>query len=176
MKVTSVSRGGDEALLAIRGPGDILGEMAAVDSQPRSATVVTLVTVEAQLIDGDRFLSALDQLPGLSLALLRHLARSLRESDNKRLQYVSASSSGRLASLLLELMDKHGRRTGVGWTIELPLSQRELAAAAATSREAVARTMRTLRERDVIRTSRRTVVVMQPEVLRSLCKSMSFDA
>src|SRR5438046_10650422 len=58
VKVTSVSRGGNEALLALRGPGDILGELAAVDGGPRSATVTTLMPVTVQAVDGERFVEA----------------------------------------------------------------------------------------------------------------------
>lgn len=176
VKVTSVSRAGSEALLALRGPGDILGEMAAIDGLPRSATVTTLVTVRAQTIDGPGFVAALDHLRGLSLALLRHLTSNLRESDGKRLEYVSSNSSARLAALLLDLAGQHGRHTSEGLAIDIPLSQRELASAAATSREVVARVMRTLRARDVVRTSRRRVVVIQPDVLRSLGRLVSDDA
>lgn len=175
VKVTAVSRGGNEALLALRGPGDILGELAAVDGGPRSATVTTLMPCRVQAVDGERFVEAVTQLPDLALALIRHLANSLRESDGKRLEYVSSTSSGRLAGLLLDLAARHGRHTAEGLVIELRLTQRELAAAAATSREAVARAVRTLRQRDVIRTDRGRVIITQPDVLRSLRPAMSDD-
>lgn len=175
-KVTSVSRGGAEALLALRGPGDILGEMAAVDGGVRSATVTTLVETEALAIEAAQFLRALEDLPGLAIALLRHLARGLRESDGKRLEYVSATTSARVAMLLVDLVEKYGEETADGWRIELPLSQQDLAAAAATSREAVTRVLRTLREREVVRTGRRRLEVLRPEVLRSLGRSASLDA
>jgi CRP/FNR family cyclic AMP-dependent transcriptional regulator len=175
-KVTSVSRGGAEALLALRGPGDILGEVAAVDGGPRSATVTTLVAADALVVDGRQFLAEVERLPALALPLLRHLARGLRESDGKRLEYVSASASARLATLLLGLSEQYGQRTDDGWRIDLPLSQRDLAAAAATSREAVTRLLRTLRDRDVVRTGWRRLEILQPEVLRSLSRSASLDA
>jgi CRP/FNR family cyclic AMP-dependent transcriptional regulator len=175
-KATSVSRGGAEALLALRGPGDILGEVAAVDGGVRSATVTTLVETEALTIEGGQFLRAVEELPGLAMALLRHLARGLRESDGKRLEYVSAGTSGRVATLLVDLTERYGERTEDGWRIELPLSQQDLAAAAATSREAVTRVLRTLREREVVRTGRRRLEVLRPEVLRSLGRSASLDA
>lgn len=175
VKITSVSRGGSEALLALRGPGDILGELAAVDGGPRSATVTTLMPCRVQAVDGERFVEAVTQLPEIALALIRHLANNLRESDGKRLEYMAGTSSGRLAGLLLDLAARHGRHTAEGLVIELRLTQRELAAAAATSREAVARAVRMLRQRDVIRTDRGRVIIIQPDVLRSLRPAMSDD-
>lgn len=174
-KATSVSRGGAEALLALRGPGDILGEMGAVDGGVRSATVTTLAQTEVLTIAEAQFLRAVAELPGFAMALLRHLTRKLRESDGKRLEYVSVSTSGRVAALLVSLSERYGERTADGWRIELPLSQQDLAAAAATSREAVTRILRTLRERDVVRTGRRSLEVLRPEVLRSLGRSASLD-
>ncbi len=175
VKVASRSRGGEEALLAIRGPGDILGELSAVDGRPRSATVSALVPVRVRVIDGDRFREHLLRRPRLMLALLVHVAGSLRQSDLERLRYVATPSSGRLARLLLDLAQRHGRRTPDGMVIDLPLTQRELATAAAMSREAVARTLRLLRDRQVLRTSRQRIVVIRAEVLRSLGGSVPDD-
>jgi CRP/FNR family cyclic AMP-dependent transcriptional regulator len=170
VKVTLTSRTGEEALLAIRGPGDIVGDQSAVDGKPRSATVTALTQLTARVIDGERFLDCLSHHPAVALGLLRHLSANLRESDYKRLEYVSASSSSRLAALLLSLVAEHGEPSPEGVVINLPLTQRELATAAATSREVVARTLRTLRARDIVRTRRQAIVVMRPEVLRSLCQ------
>lgn len=46
-KVTRSTANGYEALLALRGPGDVVGEGSAVSGRPRSATVTTLGKVEA---------------------------------------------------------------------------------------------------------------------------------
>ncbi|MEU7934833.1 Crp/Fnr family transcriptional regulator [Micromonospora echinofusca] len=175
VKVTSVSRDGQEALLALRGPGDVIGDLAAVDGGTRSGTVTTLVPVVANVIEGTQFVDTVVGHPALALGLLRHLARGLRQSDVKRLEYVSASSFGRLAGLLTDLSERHGRPTPDGVVIDLPLSQRELATAAATSREAVARAMRALRDRDILRTGRREIVVVQPRVLRALGRTLPDD-
>jgi CRP-like cAMP-binding protein len=120
------------------------------------------------VVDGDRFVECLAHHSGLALGLLRHISANLRESDYKRLEYVSTSSSSRLASLIMKLAAEHGVATPEGVVIKLPLTQRELATAAATSREVVARTLRTLRSRDVVRTRRQVIVVVRPDVLRSL--------
>jgi CRP/FNR family transcriptional regulator, cyclic AMP receptor protein len=173
--VASTSRAGEEALLAIRGPGDILGELSALDGQPRSATLSAITPVRATVVDGDRFRTALLHRPDLALALLQHIAENLRESDRKRLEFVSTNSSGRVATLILRLATDHGLPSDDGVVIPLPLTQRELATAAATSREVVARALRALRERDIVRTQRQRIVVVRPDVLRSLCQNMSGD-
>ncbi|OGG05314.1 MAG: hypothetical protein A3F83_17185 [Candidatus Glassbacteria bacterium RIFCSPLOWO2_12_FULL_58_11] len=68
--------------LALLGPGEVFGEMAVLDNQPRSATALTVVPTELFAFDGHRLL---DDFPHLSVKLLRYLARELsrrlREAD-----------------------------------------------------------------------------------------------
>ena len=68
--------------LALLGPGEVFGEMAVLDNQPRSATALTIVPTELFAFDGHRLL---DDFPNLSVKLLRYLARELskrlREAD-----------------------------------------------------------------------------------------------
>ncbi|MEV4385873.1 Crp/Fnr family transcriptional regulator [Micromonospora sp. NPDC049580] len=175
-KVSVQSRRGDEVLLAIRGPDDILGELSAIDDRPRSATVTALVPVRARIIPEQQFLRHLQDFPGVMFAMLQHVTARLRESDAERLRYVSTSGSGRIISLLLDLAERQGRRAPDGVVIDLPLTQQELAKAAATSREVAARTLRMLRERGLVRTSRQRIVLVQVTVLRSLASSVSHDA
>jgi len=176
VKVVASAHSGEEAFLAIRGPGDVLGELSAVDGQPRSATVSALVPVRARVIQGDRFLEAVSASPELCLALLRHLTAHLRDSDRRRLEYVSTGTFQRLVTLLVELADTYGDLHPDGSiVIRLPLTQRDLAAAAAMSREAVARGLRTLRERDLVRTNRRRIALIRPQLIRALATSMPDD-
>ncbi|GIF43076.1 Crp/Fnr family transcriptional regulator [Actinoplanes xinjiangensis] len=175
-KVSSESSSGDELLLAIRGAKDIIGELSAIDGLPRSATVTALVPVRARVIRADRFVGHLHEHPDVMFAMLRHVAARLRESDAERLRYVSTSSSARTVGLLLDLADRHGVPTGNGILVDLPLTQQEMAKAAATSREMVARTLRILRERGLVRTSRQRIVLAEIDALRSMADSVPDDA
>ncbi|MBQ1066732.1 Crp/Fnr family transcriptional regulator [Micromonospora chalcea] len=175
VKVTSTSRRGWEALLAIRGPGDILGELSAVDGRPRLATVTGLSPVHATLITAERLHTCLAEWPEIALSLLRHLAASLREADGRRVEYGSSNGDNRLIGLLVELLDKHGVGTADGMLLDLPLSQQDLAAAVGTSREVVARTLRVLRNRHIVSTRRLRIVVVEPDLLRSLAGSVSMS-
>jgi len=175
-KVSAESSRGDELLLAIRGETDIIGELSAIDDLPRSATVTALVPVRARVIKAARFTGYLRGHPNVMFAMLRHVAARLRESDAERLRYVSTSSSARTVGLLLDLADRHGTPTGNGILVDLPLTQQEMAKAAATSREMVARTLRILRDRGLVRTSRQRIVLVEIDVLRSMVDSVSDDA
>jgi CRP-like cAMP-binding protein len=70
---------GSEQVLAQRGPGDFVGEMAVIESAPRSATLVTLDEVRVLSIEAGTFKGILHERPEVSFAVLRSLSRRLRE-------------------------------------------------------------------------------------------------
>jgi HEAT repeat protein len=70
---------GRDQLLAERGPGDFVGEMAIIDSAPRSATLHTQSEVRVLAIDDETFKGILRERPNVSFAVLRSLSRRLRE-------------------------------------------------------------------------------------------------
>jgi CRP-like cAMP-binding protein len=75
---------GSPVVLAVRGPGDLIGELAALDSRPRSATVNGLTPGEALVIPGDSFDAFLDATPSAARAALAMIAQRLREADAQR--------------------------------------------------------------------------------------------
>jgi CRP-like cAMP-binding protein len=168
-KVASVTSEGRELLLAVRGPGELIGELAAIDGDrsPRSASVVALDPVVCQVLRAEEFLAFVDAHPRTALVLLRTLSGRLRAADRRRVEFGSLDASHRLARVLVELADEHGDPAGHGSVeIGLPLSQEELAGMIAASRESVARALTTLRSLGLIATSRRRVTVRAPDQLR----------
>jgi CRP/FNR family transcriptional regulator, cyclic AMP receptor protein len=73
-KVFTDSLNEHEALLALRGPGDVLGELAAIDGRPRSATVQMLMPAQVAVLSANRLLSRLRQRPDIAIALLGDVA------------------------------------------------------------------------------------------------------
>jgi CRP/FNR family transcriptional regulator, cyclic AMP receptor protein len=70
---------GQEQLLAIRHMGDIVGEMAIIDTIPRFATLTADGEVRTLVITADAFKAILRDRPEVSLAVMRSLSRRLRE-------------------------------------------------------------------------------------------------
>ncbi|MER5641663.1 Crp/Fnr family transcriptional regulator [Kitasatospora sp. NPDC002227] len=169
-KVTSAAANGYEALLALRGPGDIVGEGAALSGRQRSATVTALGEVEALAVEGERFHALLDERPGVAKKLLALVSDRIRDSDRRRVQFAALNVQERLALLLLELIRSHGQETAEGVHLNPGLTQSELAGSVGASREAVARLLKGLRDRGIVRTERRGLVVIRPEVLRMMAR------
>jgi CRP-like cAMP-binding protein len=160
VKVTTLSADGREAVLSISGPGEVLGELSALDEQPPSATLVAMEPVETIAVSVGAFRTFLTEHPTAMLAVLRTITGRLREGDRKRLEFAVTDTLGRVCSRLVELAHKHGVPHGDSVRITLPLSQEELAAWTGSSREAVAKSLRTLRERGYIETHRRSITVV----------------
>ncbi|WP_370415417.1 Crp/Fnr family transcriptional regulator [Streptomyces fradiae] len=156
---------GARLILALRGAGEVVGDLAAVDRRPRSATVTALGRVEAVAISGDRFRRFLAARPHATSLIMRQLATRLRSADVERRSLASETVLQRLAARLVELAERAGRRAESGTVLELPLPQHDLAAAIGATREAVAKALRLLREQGVVRTAQRTVVVVDMPLL-----------
>ncbi|OPG08027.1 transcriptional regulator [Streptomyces sp. GKU 895] len=172
-KVTAAAVNGYEALLALRGPGDIVGESAALTGRPRSATVTALEPVRAVAVDRDRFTVFLADSPAVSYALLGLTSDRMRAADQRRIEFASLHVRERLAVLLLELAHTNARYTEAGVELLVPLSKQELAGSVGASREMVQRLLKDLRDRGVVVTGRRTMRIVRMDVLRRIARADS---
>jgi CRP-like cAMP-binding protein len=167
VKIFSTAEDGREVLLSITGPGDILGEISAVDGERRSATALAIEPVVALKIPSKEFRSFLVSHPRVALLIIRMVAGRLRAADRRRIEFAAFDSVGRVASLLVELTERHGEATSEGIRITLPLSQSEIAGWTGSSREAVSKALQMLRRRGWIKTHRRGITVIDVEALRT---------
>lgn len=169
VKASLVSVEGHEVILGVRGPGDMVGERAALCNEPRSADVHALNEVRGLVVPGDQFIDFLDHHRSAERALTRLITGRLDEAVKRLRLFGSAGGAKRLAGLLLELADRHGTRTAAGTTtITLPLSQEELAGWCNCSRETVARALRPWRHSRVVKTARRQITILDAAALRRL--------
>ena len=79
LQVVRSAKDGTEQVLAQRGAGDFVGEMAIIESAPRSASLITQSDVRVLAIDGEIFKSILHERADVSFAVLRSISRRLRE-------------------------------------------------------------------------------------------------
>ncbi len=166
VKVSSDTASGTEVVLAVRGPGALLGEFSAVDGGPMSATVTALEPVTALAVPTPEFERYLLSHARVSMLLMRELIGRVRDADRKRVEFGAYDTTGRVAARLVELAERFGERTADGLRINLPLSQDELAGWTGSSREAVTKALRTLREEGWIQTGRLHVIVRDLAALR----------
>jgi CRP/FNR family cyclic AMP-dependent transcriptional regulator len=163
---------GRDVVLAVRGPGDVLGDLSALDDLPRVATAVALDEVMAVVAPRSTLTRALQQVDAAQ-ELIQTLANRLREADRRRLEFATQDTLGRVAGRLLELAENFGSPGPDGVVVELRLSQDQLASWCGASREATVKALRTLRSLECIATARRRVVVRDLEALRRHATGMA---
>lgn len=170
-KVIKVVEHGIEKVLALCGPGSLLGELAALTSAPRSATVIALEPVEALKIGVNEFAGAARKHPTLHRQLELVLAERLLQADERRAEGSMPRAFPRLAALLADLAE---RLAGDGQEpVVLRISQSELASLASTSLATAARFVGRLKDLGLVRTGRRRIIVVDAKELR---RQVDFDA
>lgn len=166
VKVVRTGEEGRETVLGFRGPGDLLGEVGAVNGGPRSASALALEPVTARVVPAPAFVDFLRSTPRASFALVRMLSVRLADADRARTEYGGSDVGVRLARRLLELAAMGAEDDPEGVRIALPLTQDELAGWIGCSREAVARALSELRREGLVRSGRRAMWLVDPEELR----------
>ena len=151
LKVTMVSRAGNERILAFFGPRAIVGELSIIDGLPRSASVVAVRNSALCFLSRATFDAFALQHPELYKSLVTLLATRLRETD----LVIAAGSflplKGRVATTLLELAENFGQDVGAGRiVIRQKIGQSDLAAMAGIARENVSRILNDWKRRKLV--------------------------
>jgi len=167
VKVTT-NTGGASRLLAIRLPGDILGEFAAVTGNGRSATVTACGEVVSTVIRQMDFLRFLGRHPGVANQVTATVGERLRWANDRRSDFAAFPVHVRLARVLGDIAESCGEAACDGVLIGVRLNHTELATLVGAAEDTVQRSLRVLRERGLIRTGYSRITVLDPPGLRAL--------
>jgi CRP/FNR family transcriptional regulator, cyclic AMP receptor protein len=165
IKVSVVTPDGHDVMLGYLQPGTVLGDLAALDGEPRSTTAIAIDAVEAMGVPMLAFRTLLEERPGIMRALALIAAQRLRLADRQRVEFAAYDVLGRVARRIDELAES-GTETAEGIEIDAGLSQEDLAAWTAASREAVSKALGAMRTLGWIETRRRVIVVLDRGALR----------
>jgi len=171
VKVTARLGPTSTALLAVRFAGDVVGEFAAVDGSERLATVQAcgLNPVYSARLSHESFSSVLAAFPGAERLLARTIVRKLRTATRRRIDYVGCTPLVRVARVLVELADDFGQPVfSKGITIGVDLTKVELGTLIGGAEITANRALKVLRERGLIDTHGRRMIITNLEALRSL--------
>ncbi len=138
---------GKELILATLGSGQVFGEMALLDSAPRSASAIAETRVELIGIHRADFQRLLDAHPNISKKLLAMLSRRLRRANARMQSLAYMDVAGRLARYFLDLARDHGQDLGNGWVVVRRPTHADIAHSIGASRETVSRLLGEFEER-----------------------------
>jgi CRP-like cAMP-binding protein len=160
LKAYSVSEQGDEFLLAVVGPGEVLGELALADGGLRSATVSALIATSVLRLPRDEVLAAAVAEPALMQALLVALAAVIRRLTGDAADLVFLDLPRRVGKLLLTQ-----RRAARSDTLTTPLTQTEMATQVGASRQSVNAALQEFQRRGWILVEARGISILDPAAL-----------
>ncbi|MFJ9819611.1 Crp/Fnr family transcriptional regulator [Streptomyces sp. NPDC101151] len=165
-KVTALTEDGDTALLAVRIGGDLVGEFAAFDNRPRSATVTAAGRATARRIGQRDFLGCLDRRPVAALAVSRMLVRKNRWSVRRRGDFSGCPVATRVARVLVDLVEDYGQPSRGRFLIGPRLTQAEIAGLVGAKERRVHHVLGALAEQEIIQVGYSRITVVSPAGLR----------
>ncbi|MTI18590.1 Crp/Fnr family transcriptional regulator [Rhodobacteraceae bacterium RKSG542] len=169
MKVSVLSVDGSEQLLAVLGAGSLVGELALLDGNPRSATVTALKPTQLAFIPKNAFYSFADNHPSLYQHMLNIVSGRLRNSNDALAARSFLPLNGRVAQTLLQLSETFGKPIDDERVlIHYKISQSEIANMAGGARENVSRVLNTWKRDGVVSRLSGYYSLDRPEVLRAV--------
>ncbi len=159
---------GREIKLNMLGPGEVFGEIAAMDGRERTASAVAAIDCRLVQIERDALIEFLGKTPERWLHMMHLLCRRIRWTSNRIEATVFLDITHRLAHQIVVLTQSLGRPTGEGLAISPGFTQDELARMLGVTRESVNKGLQRLANLKVIRYQRSHIVVLDIEGLRAL--------
>ncbi len=172
VKVVLTSLDGKETILASLKEGEFFGEMALLDGEPRSATVRAVDASRLLSLRRDEFLKFLKRYPDVALTLLAEMSRRLRKSNRQISSLALMGVHGRVAEVLLKLMEERGvrQKTREGKSIVLIRdrpTQQFIADMAGAARETVSRVLKHFELKGWIAADGRNLIIIEPGKLQT---------
>ena len=107
IKVVSTTSAGRELILDVLDEGALVGELSAIDGEPRSATGIALTPVGVLVLHTERFSAFLEEHGSVATALLRMMVARLRRSSQRQFEFGTGDALNRLCSCVLALLDRY---------------------------------------------------------------------
>jgi CRP-like cAMP-binding protein len=174
LRVSATGGDAKEVVFGFLDPGEVFGEIALLDSNPRSATVEAIEPAELLALHHRDLLPFLEQHPKVAINLARLLAERLRGVSERMEDTVFLTIPARLAKKLLGLVHAYGRETAEGTRINLRLSQQELGELVGATRESVNKQLRTWVDQGIVTVDQGYITILNEEELESLARFVIF--
>lgn len=171
VRIFKSSAGGREQVLSIDGPGSSVAELPVFDGGNYPASVAAVDDATLLFISKQDFQSLCQAHPQVALKVLRVVGARLRRLVGIIEELSFTTVRHRLASLLLRLAQKEGKRSAEGVEITLPVSNQELASQIGTVRELVSRNLSRFQSEGMLKIDGRSVIIQDVKALEAELQS-----
>jgi CRP-like cAMP-binding protein len=158
------------------GPGQVFGELAAIDKEPRSASVMALENATVATIPASAFIRLIETHPAVAMAVIRKLAGDLRRMVERVLEFSTLNVPGRIQAELLRQADVAAARTNADNVLLSPgPTLADLASRISTHREAVSRELSHLASIDLVKREKSGLRIVSRQKLRDLVEQAKLE-
>ena len=171
VSVITFSPAGREVTLATVKAGDFFGELAAIDGQPRSASVTAIEKTEIAIMPPDIFLDLVRGHPTIAFCLLERLARMVRASGLRILELSTLQAAQRVYAELLRMAQPDAAVPGL-WLVRPLPPMHEIASMTSTTRETVNRAISQLYPGGILKRKGRNLYIMERSKLEDIVQSL----
>lgn len=174
VSIVNFSLSGREVTLATAKAGSYFGELAAIDTQPRSASVVALADSLIAALPPQPFLDLLQSHAEVTFRALLRLAEIVRLSDQRIMELSTLAATQRVYAEILRMAEPDSAVAGL-WVIRPLPPLREIASRVGTTRETAARALAQLYPTGLARRKGRALYLMDRDGLERAIEAIQLD-
>lgn len=171
VRVVNYSLSGREITLDDLSAGAHFGELAAIDSEPRSASVMALTDCLVASMPQEQFMGILETHPSIAVKVMRTLARIVRTATDRIMDLSTLAANNRVHADLLRLARSHAKSGNTAAISPIP-THSDIASRASTTRETVARVLNDLARHGVVERRKDALVVLDVEQLSDMVEEV----
>ena len=159
VRISMPSPAGRDVVLAILHAGEVLGEIALIDGEDRTADATTITDCDLLVLDHRDFVPFLERRADLCILLLKVLCQRLRRTDRQVEEAMFGRLDNRVAKALIRLAGNEPPSGPAQNGTILRISQQELAGMVGASRESVNKQLHIWQNAGVVRLGKRQIVI-----------------
>ncbi len=165
---------GQQVTIKIHGASEILGVLAISGEFPYYASGEAVGETQVVALEGTVLRQMMGEYPELALTMMDLVVGHVHEAHGRIRQMMAERVDRRLARALLHYCLKFGRHIGTEISIEVPLTQQDLAQFCGATLETINRTLRGWQDSGWIRLSRQHIDVLHCEALQQIAEDNAY--
>ena len=174
VRVVNYSLSGREITLDDLPLGGYFGELAAIDSEPRSASVMALTDCLVAALPQEQVLDLLEKHPPVALKVMKSLTGIIRTATDRIMDLSTLAANNRVHADLLRMARDHMDDENIAAISPIP-THSDIASRASTTRETVARVLSELAKNGVVERQKEALVVLDVEQLSDMVEEVRGD-
>ncbi len=169
VKLTKETSDGKTVILRLATPKEVFGWLVLGESKPESTyTAQALVDTKVLHISNADFLRLLTKYPAIAVKITCDASKKLLEAYDRLKSLAAEKVEGRIASLLLDLAKKMGKRENGKIVISAPITRQDIAEMAGTTVETAIRIISRWKKEGIVNTERGKIEILDPEYLENI--------